>query len=61
MMLEYVLQLLVNSKSAYNSRYYAYPAIEETVYQKDMAKHMANHHSCFSEAVCDAVVIDSQR
>ena len=55
-MLKYVLRPLVNSKSSYNGRYYAYPAIEETVDLKALAKHMANHHSGFSEAVCYAVV-----
>ena len=55
-MLKYVLRPLVNSKSSYNGRYYAYPAIEETVDLKALAKHMANHHSGFSEAICYAVV-----
>ena len=55
-MLKYITRPLVNPKSAYNGRFYAYPAIEETVDLKALAKHMANHHSGFSEAVCSAVV-----
>ena len=46
-MLKYITRPLVNPKSAYNGRFYAYPAIEETVDLKALAKHMANHHSGF--------------
>ena len=55
-MLKYITRPLVNSKSSYNGRFYAYPAIDETVDLKALAKHMANHHSGFSEAICYAVV-----
>ena len=55
-MLKYVCRPYINAKSAYNGRFYAHPAIEETVDLKALAKHMSGHNSGFGEAVCYGVV-----
>ena len=55
-MLKYVCRPYINPKSAYNGRFYAHPAIEETVDLKALAKHMSGHNSGFGEAVCYGVV-----
>lgn len=51
-MIKYVLKKNKNQKSSAYGKWYAYPVVEETVNLTDLAKHMEEHNTGFSEAMC---------
>ena len=55
-MIKYVLKQNKNSKSSAFGKWYAYPVVEETVNLHDLAKHMEEHNSGFSEAMCVGIM-----
>ena len=55
-MIKFIPKQYNDTESEYNGRYYAYPVIEETLDLGSLAKHMADHNSGFSEAVCVGVL-----
>lgn len=56
-MIKYVLKKNNNEQNAdaYN-KYYAFPVIEETIDLSGLARHMEQHNSGFSEAMCVGVM-----
>ena len=55
-MIKYILKKNQNAGSAAFGRWYAYPVIEETLNLRQLAKHMAQHNTGFSEAQCLGVM-----
>lgn len=54
-MIKYILKKsTANNKTA--NKWYAYPVIEQTMNLRQLAKHMAQHNSGFSEAQCLGVM-----
>lgn len=51
-MIKYVLKENKNKKSDACGKWYAYPVAEETIDLTDLAKHMEDHNTGFSEAMC---------
>ncbi len=51
-MIKYVVRQNNNEKSEANGLWYAYPVVEETICLADLAKHMEEHNTGFSEALC---------
>lgn len=51
-MIKYVLKQNKNKKSPAYGKWYAYPVVEETIDLADLAKHMEEHNTGFSEAMC---------
>ena len=51
-MIKYVVRQNNNEKSEANGLWYAYPVVEETMDLGDLAKHMEEHNTGFSEALC---------
>ena len=56
-MIKYELKKNNNPKmaNAYK-RYYAFPVVEDTIDLAGLAKHMENHNTGFSEAMCTGVI-----
>ena len=54
-MIKYILKQSNRNDSTAN-KWYAYPVIEETMNLRQLAKHMAQHNSGFSEAQCLGVM-----
>lgn len=57
-MIKYLVKEFKNSKSAVNGKYFAYPAIEETVDLEGLAAHMSEHHTPFSPGVILGILKD---
>ena len=55
-MIKYVLKQNNNSASAAFGKWYAYPVVEETMDLEDLAHHMEEHNTGFSEAMCVGVM-----
>ena len=55
-MIKYILKQNKNKKSSAFGKYYAYPVVEETMDLAALAKHMEQHNSGFSEAMCLGVL-----
>lgn len=55
-MIKYVLKQNHNEKSAAYGKYYAFPVVEETMDLEDLARHMEEHNTGFSEAMCVGVM-----
>lgn len=51
-MIKYVLKQNKNKKSLAFGKWYAFPVVEETVDQAKLAKHMEEHNTGFTEAMC---------
>lgn len=51
-MIKYVVRQNNNEKSEANGLWYAYPVVEETIDLSALAKHMEEHNTGFSEALC---------
>ena len=51
-MIKYVLKENKNKKSLAFGKWYAFPVVEETVNLAALAKHMEEHNTGFSEAMC---------
>lgn len=55
-MIKYVLKQNHNVKSAAYKKYYAFPVVEETMDLEDLAHHMEEHNTGFSEAMCVGIM-----
>lgn len=55
-MIRYILKQNGVSTSTSYKKYYAKPVIEQTMNLQQLAKHMADHNSGFSEAMCLGVI-----
>lgn len=55
-MIKYVTRQNKNKKSSANGLWYAYPVVEETIGLDELAQHMEEHNSGFSEALCTGVM-----
>lgn len=55
-MIKYVLKQNKNSTNAAYGRWYAFPVVEQIINLRQLAKHMAQHNSGFSEAQCLGVI-----
>lgn len=55
-MIKYHLRQNNNESSAAYGKFYAYPVIEETIDLAGLAKHMEEHNTGFSEAMCIGVL-----
>ena len=55
-MIRYILKQNGVSTSTSYKKYYAKPVIEQTMNLQQLAKHMAEHNSGFSEAMCLGVI-----
>lgn len=51
-MIKYVLKENKNKKSLAFGKWYAFPVVDETIDLSDLAKHMEEHNTGFSEAMC---------
>ena len=51
-MIKYVLKQNKNKKSLAFGKWYAFPVVEETMDLADIAKHMEEHNTGFTEAMC---------
>lgn len=51
-MIKYVVKENKNKKSPAYGKWYAYPVVEETMDLAALAKHMEEHNTGFSEAMC---------
>lgn len=51
-MIKYVLKQNKNKKSLAFGKWYAFPVIEETMDLAELAKHMEEHNTGFTEAMC---------
>lgn len=55
-MIKYILKKNKNKTSSAYGKWYAYPVVEETMDLEALAKHMKEHNSGFSEAMCVGVM-----
>ncbi|WP_028909058.1 DNA-binding protein [Prevotella sp. AGR2160] len=55
-MIRYILRKNNNKKSPVFNKWFAYPVVEETMDLAALAKHMEQHNSGFSEAMCVGVM-----
>lgn len=55
-MIKYVLKQNNNSESAAFGKWYAYPVVDEMMDLEDLARHMEEHNTGFSEAMCVGVM-----
>ena len=60
-MIRYILKQNGVSTSTSYKKYYAKPVIEQTMNLQQLAKHMADHNSGFSEAMCLGVITEMIR
>mgnify|MGYP000483006191 FL=1 len=51
-MIKYVLKQNKNKKSLAFGKWYAFPVVEETMDLAELAKHMEEHNTGFTEAMC---------
>ena len=57
-MIRYILKQIKNAKSPVVGRWFAHPAISETVNLSGLAKHMASHNSPYSAGVIKGLLTD---
>ena len=50
-MIRYILKQNQNNTSSAYQKYYAYPVVEQTMNLNDLARHMSEHDTGFSEAL----------
>ena len=55
-MIKYILKQNTNKTSTSYQKYYARPVIEQTMNLQELAKHMSEHNSGFSHAMCVGVL-----
>ena len=55
-MIRYILKQNQNNTSSAYQKYYAYPVVEQTMNLNDLARHMSEHDSGFSEAMLVGVL-----
>jgi nucleoid DNA-binding protein len=55
-MIRYIIKENKNKKSSAFGKWYAFPVVEQTVDLADLAHHMEQHNSGFSEALCLGVL-----
>ena len=55
-MIRYILKQNQSEGTSTFGKWYAYPVVEETMTLADLAKHMEEHNSGFSEAMCTGVI-----
>ena len=55
-MIRYILKQNQNNTSSAYQKYYAYPVVEQTMNLNDLARHMSEHDSGFSEAMIVGVL-----
>ena len=56
-MIKYELKQCFNDRlPALNGKWYAFPVIEETMDLADLARHMEDHNTGFSEAMCTGIM-----
>lgn len=55
-MIRFRLQQNKNEKSSAYGKWYAFPVVEETMDLKELAQHMEEHNTGFSEAMCTGVM-----
>ena len=55
-MIRFRLQQNKNEKSSAYGKWYAFPVVEETMGLKELAQHMEEHNTGFSEAMCTGVM-----
>lgn len=55
-MIKYVVRQNNNETSLAYGKFYAYPVVEETIDLNGLARHMEEHNSGFSEAMCVGVM-----
>ena len=55
-MIRYILKQNQNNTSSAYQKYYAYPVVEQTMNLNDLARHMSEHDSDFSEALIVGVL-----
>lgn len=56
-MIKYVLKQNKNKKSLAFGKWYAFPMVEETMDLAELAKHMEEHNTGFTEAMCLGMMI----
>ena len=56
-MIKYVLKQNKNKKSLAFDKWYAFPVVEETMDLAELAKHMEEHNTGFTEAMCLGMMI----
>ena len=56
-MIKYVLKQNKNKKSLAFGKWYAFPVVEETMDLAELAKHMEEHNTGFTEAMCLGMMI----
>jgi nucleoid DNA-binding protein len=57
-MIRYILKKCKNIKQAIYNRWFAYPLIEETLDEDDLAAHMADHNTPFSQGTIKGIITD---
>ena len=57
-MIRYILKQCKNARQAIYGKLFAYPVIEETVNEDDLAEHMASHNTPFSQGAIKGMLTD---
>ena len=57
-MIRYILKQCKNARQAIYGKLFAYPVIEETITEDDLAEHMASHNTPFSEGAIKGMLTD---
>ncbi len=57
-MIRYILKKCKNARQAIFGKLFAYPVIEETVNEDDLAEHMASHNTPFSQGAIKGMLTD---
>ncbi len=57
-MIRYILKQCKNAQQAIYGKLFAYPVIEETVNEDDLAEHMASHNTPFSQGAIKGMLTD---
>ena len=57
-MIRYILKQCKNVKQAIYGKLFAYPVIEETINEDDLAAHMASHNTPFSQGAIKGMLTD---
>ena len=55
-MIKFILKQNNNKSLSSNGKWYAFPVVEQTLNLRQLARHMAQHNSGFSEAQCIGVM-----
>ena len=57
-MIRYILKQCKNARQAIYGKLFAYPVIEETINEDDLAAHMASHNTPFSQGAIKGMLTD---